>query len=448
MENGKVIKGSLLLAAGAFLSKLIGAVYRIPLTNLLGGEGLGLYQMVFPIYCVLLDFSGAGAPSAISKLISENDRDYGVNLFKGSLRVMSSAGAVGAVLMCVFALPVSVAQGNSNAYAGYVFLAPAVLFVSVISCYRGYFQGIMNMVPTAVSQVIEQATKLLFGLLLVNFFKSNTVKAVAGATFAVTLSEIFALAYLIVAYKTYEKKNEISVVFDKSRFKSQLGKLVKYTVLVTLIGIAIPLSQVLDSFLMVNILSGYRTDATALYGLYSGAATTVINLPVSVCYGIATVAVPAVSGAAKNDKRRYAARTLFLTLAASVPFAVLCFVFSPFAVRVLFGGLSAAERAVTVKLIRYLSVNVVLLSFLQTANAALIGSGKLFYPLIGMGAGIAVKILLDVFLLPIPNLNIYGGVIAVIACYFTAGLINLILISKLKVKNAGKKFDRGQCLCS
>lgn len=447
MENRKIIKGSLLLAAGAFLSKLIGAVYRIPLTNLLGGEGLGLYQMVFPVYCVLLDFSGAGAPSAISKLISENDRDYGANLLKGSIRALSSAGVVGAVLMCVFALPVSTAQGNANAYAGYIFLAPAVFFVSVISCYRGYFQGVMNMIPTAVSQIIEQATKLCFGLLLVNFFKSDTVKAVAGATFAVTLSELVALLYLFATYKIHEKRNGISVIFDKSIFKLQLGKLVKYTILVTLIGIAIPLSQVLDSFLIVNILSGYRTDATALYGLYSGAATTVINLPVSLCYGIATVAVPAVSGAKKNDKSRYAARTLFLTFAVSVPFAVLCFAFSPFAVKVLFGRLSAIEREITVKLIRYLSVNVVFLSFLQTANSVLIGSGKLFYPLIGMGAGITVKILLNVFLLPMPKLNIYGGVIAVIACYFTAGLINLILILKLKVKNAGKKFDRGQYLC-
>ena len=223
-------------------------------------------------------------------------------------------------------------------------------------------------------------------------------------------------------------------------FRQNLKKFVKYLVLVTVIGVAIPLSQVVDSFLIVNILNGYKTDATALYGLYSGAATTVINLPVAVCYGMATVAIPAVSGAkSMQAKRLNGFRTIFLTLIVAIPCALLCLAFAPLAVRILFSRLNQLEREITVSLIRALSVNVVFLSLLQTENAVLIGSGKPVCALIGMSIGIAVKILLNIILLPNPSLGIFGAVIGVIACYFTAGLINLILIIKLKVKNASKE---------
>ncbi len=453
VKNNKLLKGSFLLAVGAFLAKLIGALYRIPLTNLLGAEGLGLYQMVFPVYCVLLDFSGAGAPSAISKLVSENDGD-GENLLKGSLRLFIIVGLIGSLLMTAVAYPLSVGQGNAKATGGYIFLAPSVFFVSLISCYRGYFQGKMNMTPTAISQVIEQLVKLAFGLILVTALRNEVRKAVAGATLAVSLSELIALIYLVLTYKI-KLKSKVKRPFDGLLFKKQLKPLVKYTAIVTLIGIAIPLSQVLDSFLIINILSSYRADATGLYGLYAGTATTVINLPVAICYGVSTVAIPAVSSAKTEvDKIKNAKRALALTFVLSIAFAVACYVFSPLAVRVLFGGISQAEKQITVKLIRLLSLNVVFLSILQTENAVFIGRGKPLYPLVGMGVGIAVKTALNLILLPKSEINIYGGVIAVIACYFTACLVNLLLnrlsnthllneLRKKRVKSANQKFDRG-----
>ncbi len=447
-KNNKILKGSILLAVGAFLSKLIGAFYRVPLTNLLGGEGLGLYQMIFPIYCVLLDFSGAGVPNAISKLISQkNDESYSVNLLKGSLRLLAIIGLVGSGLMLILSTPISTAQGNRDASLGYIFLAPAVALVSIISCYRGYFQGKMQMTPTAISQVIEQVIKLTFGLILVRLFSYNKIYAVAGATFAVTISELVALVYLIVTYKIHIKKHQITYVFNKSLFTEQRKPLIKYTGIITLIGISIPLSQVLDSFLIINFLKGYRADATTLYGLYSGAATTVINLPVAICYGISTVAIPAVSSAKTAvDKNKNVTRALFLTLSLALPCAIFCYFFSPLIVKILFNRLSGEERGITINLIKYLSINVLLLSFLQTENAVLIGKDKPLYPLLSMGVGIAVKIILNILLLPIPKLNIYGGVVSVIACYFTACLVNLILIlsrKSVKVKDANQNFDRG-----
>ena len=141
------INGAVYLALGSFFAKLLGAVYRVPLTNIIGGKGLGLYQMIFPLYCVLLDFSGAGFPSAISKIIASYgaENEYkSQKLLAHSLILALILGIGGFVLMSVLAKPIALAQGNKDAYLGYVALSPSVLFVSLLSCYRGYFQGKLN----------------------------------------------------------------------------------------------------------------------------------------------------------------------------------------------------------------------------------------------------------------------------------------------------------------
>ncbi len=432
MSKNTIVRGATALAVGAFLAKLIGAIYRIPFTNLLGGEGLGLYQMVFPVYCVLLDFAGAGVPNAISKIISgykgKDEKAYAKNVLINSLKLLTILGAVGSALMLLLSLPLSSLQGNKNAYLGYVFLSPAVLTVSLISCFRGYFQGKMKMTPTAVSQVIEQLVKAGIGILAVYLLLPNIPLAVGGATFAVTLAEIVALLYLVIAYR---KTKPIGVKYDKGTFIPQSKVIIKTTVPITLIGIIIPLSQVIDSFLIVNIIGAYRQDATALYGLLTGTAMTVINLPVALCYGFASVAVPAVSGESdQTERKKKATKTLLLTLLVSVPCALICLVFAPLITDILFRALPQTEKLTTVTLLRLLSPVIVLLSFLQTENAVLIGNGKLYRPLLSMGIGVAVKIIISVILLPMPKINIYGGAIALIACYLVAVLVNLTMIFK------------------
>ena len=157
-EKDGIVKGAFLLGVGTFVSKLLGALYRIPLTNIIGGYGLGLYQMVFPVYAVLLDFSGASVPGALSKMISaldsEEKESKAYNYLQTSIRVFALLGIVFSILLAVFAKQISKLQGNQSAYLGYLFLSPAVFLVCFLSCFRGYFQGLMNMKPTAISQII------------------------------------------------------------------------------------------------------------------------------------------------------------------------------------------------------------------------------------------------------------------------------------------------------
>lgn len=444
VSRKKIINGALLLGCGAFISKILGAIYRIPLTNLLGGEGLGLYQMVFPVYCVLLDFSGAGVPNALAKIISEyrapDKERYAGRILKNSIKFFALVGGIFTFLTVVFAKYPARMQGNVNAFWGYVFLAPAIFFVSLISCYRGYFQGLMNMKHTALSQIIEQIVKLIAGLVLVETFLPNIPLAVGGATLGVAISEAVAFVYLYAAYKRRNRVLILNFPKEESSFLTDLKKVIRFTVPITLIGIFVPLCQIADSFLIVNIIGEYRKDATSLYGLFSGAANTVVNLPVSVCYGLSVVAVPAISGAENNGERAKNQKlTLSFTFMLSLAFAIAVYFFANSAVNILFGGLKESEKNVTVNLIKLLSINVLLLSVLQTQNSVLIGLGNAYLPLFSAGAGIIVRIILCLTLLKIPELNIYAGGISSIACYFIAVLINFIIIKTKRGKYANKK---------
>ena len=439
--KNSIIGGATALGIGAFVSKLLGALYRIPLTNMLGSSGLGLYQMVFPVYCLLLDFSGAGVPNAMAKLIAETDKNEkqnkAFNYLKSSIILLFCFGIVGTLFMSLFSGTISRFQGNQDAKLAYLFLSPSVLLVCLISCYRGYFQGFMDMKPTAISQIIEQVIKLILGLILVGIFSFNLVLAVSGATLAISVSEVVALIYLIVVYKKRKVKVENSFIERKNHFGYHAKKIIKTTIPITLVGIILPISHVLDTFLTVNIIGQYRTDATALFGLFSGAVMTVINLPVSICYGLSAVSIPAVSSSKdEEEKDRKAKNVVLLTTVISFAFFVGCFIFAPIIINILFRSLSNEEKRLAVNLLRFTSPCILLLSLVQTLNSVLIAKGRTYIPLASLSVGVAVKILLCVVLFKRPEINIYGSAIALIACYFIVCLINLIVVFKFKVRNA------------
>ena len=439
--KNSIIGGATALGIGAFVSKLLGALYRIPLTNMLGSSGLGLYQMVFPVYCLLLDFSGAGVPNAMAKLIAETDKNEkqnkAFNYLKSSIILLFCFGIVGTLFMSLFSGTISRFQGNQDAKLAYLFLSPSVLLVCLISCYRGYFQGFMDMKPTAISQIIEQVIKLILGLILVGIFSFNLVLAVSGATLAISVSEVVALIYLIVVYKKRKVKVENSFIERKNHFGYHAKKIIKTTIPITLVGIILPISHVLDTFLTVNIIGRYRTDATALFGLFSGAVMTVINLPVSICYGLSAVSIPAVSSSKdEEEKDRKAKNVVLLTTVISFAFFVGCFIFAPIIINILFRSLSNEEKRLAVNLLRFTSPCILLLSLVQTLNSVLIAKGRTYIPLASLSVGVAVKILLCVVLFKRPEINIYGSAIALIACYFIVCLINLIVVFKFKVRNA------------
>ena len=429
-KSDSVIKGASVLAIGGLLSKFLGALYRIPLTTLLGAEGLAVYQTVFPIYCILLTFSSTGVPTAIAKLIASG---YGERVvLKKALSVFVPLGFLGSFLMVLLSFPLSSLQGNAMATLAYVALAPSVVAVSVISCIRGYFQGRMNMIPTATSQIAEQFIKLTVGLSLCFFIKGSPSILGAIACLAVTFSEIVTLIYLWILLK---KANSPRISTYFLSFKRLIGTLFP----IILSTLLLPISRAFDSFSIVNILNDYTPHAKSLYGIYTGSVESVSGVPVAICYGIAVAVLPSIAKSfTSNDYKsvwQNFKKSFSLTLFSSTLLGLGLFIFAPIITRILFGNLSVYYKSVTAELIAISFFSVIGLSLLQTLNSCMVAIGKPYAPCIFLAIGLLVKFLLQINLLKLPSINIFGGVYSDIACYFVAVFLDLLyIITILKSK--------------
>lgn len=429
--KGAFLKGAFLIAAGGFIAKLIGALYRIPLTNLIGGHGMGLYQMVYPVYCILLTVSATGIPSSIAKLTAEREGrgQSSMPLFKKALKLFVLIGLVGSVLMAGLAPLLVKAQGSGEILGGYFTLAPAVVLVSAISVFRGWFQGRNDMLPTALSEVSEQVVKVAFGLLFAYLFRDNVARAVTFLLLAVSVSELFALFLMLALFHRVpatEKKRK-----DGGRVATKT--ILKMSIPVTLGSLLLPLSGLIDSVLAVRLLSRYAADAVALYGLFSGGAVTVINLPVSVCYGIAAASIPAVATAAaqaesgkKSSVRKRIFFSLGITALVAVPSAIGLYFFAEPAAKLIFRSLKAEELETLVRLIKLFSVSAFTLSCVQTLSACLTAQGKPQHSAQSMLIAVVVKTALYAFLLRDEKISVFGLAFATNVCYLVAFILDLV----------------------
>ena len=444
MNGQSFLKGAIIISVGGFIAKLLGAIYRIPLTNVLGGEGMGIYQMVYPLYCLLLTVSATGIPSGLAREISHararGDESRVRGVFLRSLALFSALGLIGFAAMLVLAPIMSRVQSEPTAQASYVMLAPSVFFVSVISCFRGYYQGKSNFTPTAVSEILEQAVKVGLGLYFAYRYRGDVQTAVSYTLFAVTLSEIAALLFMI-AYHFIAGKQPHKPLYRPISSNVKNTALLKVTVPVTIAASILPLSNILDSILIVRMLSRYANNATSLYGIYAGGANTVINLPVSVCYGLAAAIIPTIAamyavGNAQGAEKR-AAFALKCTFFISVPSAAFLLVYAEPTAHFIFRSIGGAEGEAMVRLIRYMAVSAIFLSCVQTLASCLTGKGKPKISAIAMGIAVAVKLGLEFWLLRYEKISILGAAISSGACYLVALSIDLYYIIRDK-KNLGK----------
>ena len=431
-----VIKGAIVVSSAGLIAKILGALYRIPLTNILQADGLGVYQTVFPIYALLLTLSSSGIPSAISKLISSGEPADKV--LAKALSIFLPLGLIGTTILCLLSIPLSSFQGIPEAKYAYIALSPAVTFVSAIACARGYFQGGSDMFPTAASQIVEQAGKLTVGLFLCYLFRADYALAGAAACFGVTIGEIIATAYLFFRLK---KDN---VRYKTKEINYSARKIVSTVFPITLSALLLPIARVFDSFTIINVIGKYSLRAAALYGLYTGSVESVIGVPVALCYGAAISALPQISSAAaKNDCKSAKSKiveAIAVTIFPASLFSAVIAIFSPLITRILFGGFTTADAIIVSKLLSYSAINVCLLSLVQTSSAILIGLNKPYASCLFLGFGLIVKAVVEIIFLNIPEINIFGALYSDISCYLIAifgELLYIICILKRQLKRTG-----------
>lgn len=429
------------------LVKVIGACFSIPLANLYGADGNDIFISAYYVYTAMYVISSAGLPVAVSKMVAESRAlGRGAEIRRIARVSMTAFVLLGAALSLGMMLSVDTLcrfVGGSCRYA-ILTVAPTIFFTCIVSAVRGYYQGLSNMVPTAVSQIIEAMGKLLFGLGLARYLMARGCSldiVVAGAIGGVTLGTVLSAAY-VVFYRLRERKNlwELPQGGTCRGDGEILRTLVRLAVPITIGASVFSVSTLIDTFMVkLRLQEGCRmTDAAAgfTYGAY-GYAVKLFNLPLTLVVAIGVSIIPAISGAlALRDREK----TLRLTESAFRLTGLLAF---PCAVglaaipgpilEVLFWGQEEA-CALAAPLLRLLAPSVFFAAMVSVSNPVLQAMGRVQRPVVSMALGALVKAGCNYALVGIPEVGIHGAPIATGLCYGVILLLNLLSIRRLGVR--------------
>lgn len=425
--KSKVVKGAIILTGGVLLSKAIGAFYRIPLTNILGAEGVGMYQLVFSVYALIVTLIGSGMPIAISRLTAETIAK-GLNPKKtlySAIVIGLGFGLVMSLSIFFLAKIIAVGQGNPDIEFGYKIVSPAIFFVSGLSVFKGYFQGRVNMLPTSLSYIFEQVIKLVAGITLAYVMaKRGVTYAVIGSLIGVTLSELASFLLLVFIYLF---KRDKYVIKDSESFKKNCGELLKIAIPITIGSALVPLSQFIDSFIVVNLLVGANSqaEATALYGLFSGSVNPIVNMPIMLVLSLAMVIVPVVSKERINRnydgilaKSKLAIKACFII---GIPCSILLFMFASPLLNIFYPKFSPPQIDTAAVLLQITSVSIVFYGVMQIETSLMQGLDRIYLPVKNLMIALVIKEIVCAVLVGVIGIKglAYATVLlSVLACLF------------------------------
>ncbi|HHW54353.1 MAG: polysaccharide biosynthesis protein [bacterium] len=440
MEKQSFMAGAFVLAAAGILTKIFGALYRIPLTWLIGDEGMGLYGMSYPIYTMLLALSTAGIPVAISKLVSEKitqgNYQGAHRVFRLSFFILAGTGFFFSTLLFFGARPL-VARGylaDPRAYYAVVSIAPAVFLVSVMSAFRGFFQGMQTMVPTALSQLVEQLARAATALVLAHYLVGRGIEyAAAGAAFGAVVGALAGLCLLLVYYGRRRSAFLGSSLDPGEESGWELTKrIVTLAVPVSLASLVMPLVQNIDVVIVPARLgvAGYTIEeATALFGQLSQMAATLINLPTIITVSLSMSLVPAISEAYTLGNfdliRSRVAAAVKVTIILELPAFVGLYILSDEIMTLLYGHPEAGTA------LAGLAAGVLFLGLHQTTSGVLQGLGRTDIPVKNLLVGAVFKVLLTYILTAQPALGIKGAALGTVTTFIIASSLNLLAIGRL-----------------
>lgn len=448
-QGQSVLKGSLILLIANFMVKVIGAAFKIPLTNLIGNEGMGYFNAAYQIYSGLFIIATAGLPVAVSKMVSEsiakNNLRETKRIFKSAYFIFLIIGIAGSCALFFGAETFSATTKFKHTEIVVRTIAPALLFVSLMSVYRGFFQGTTNMYPTAISEVVEALGKLIIGFAAAYILLPKGLHiSAAGAIFGVTSGTFFGFLILMFIYINNKKiiYKDIRLSPAPRSYKDILWNLLKIAVPITISASVFTLTNLIDTFFIGNNLDKIQhllsETPGELYGKYTSKAVVLYNMPPTLVMSLCLALVPAIARAyVKKDNaviRSTTTQSLKMTLFFSVPCTVGLFALAEPILVLLYG----TNDAVT--LLQLISPAVVFVSMVLVTNAVLQATGHVMIPVINIAAGGIVKLIVNISLVSLPAININGAPIGTALCYFVYMTLNLIYIRKITKADIGFSF--------
>jgi stage V sporulation protein B len=415
------LTGAAVLASGVAIVKIIGFLGKVPLINILGGSGYGHYNVAYSIYNFMLIISTAGLPVAISKLVAEANARGRTREIKTIVRTaMSIFLLVGVTLSAgafLFAEQLAGMMKSPDSVYTIRAIAPAIFFMTVMSSLRGYYQGLSNMYPTSISQIIEALGKVILGLAIAGYLSGQGYSydiIAAGAVFGMTLGTVIAMLFLVVR-KALDRDPPRGPVTESRTVKDIAKSILAIAIPVTVGSGTLALTNMIDSMLVMNRLqsaAGFTKDeAVWLFGAY-GIAQTMFNFPSSFIVPFAISVVPSVAAA-------------ILALPAAAGLSVLSWPILNLLFKASPDEVNAAATPLAILAIAVFFNCVVLVS-----NAVLQSIGKARVPVYNMVAGSVVKIITNWILVGIPEININGAPIGTCLCYLVIMVLNLVSIAR------------------
>lgn len=433
MKKQSFVTGAAILMIANAISKILGAVFKIPLTYILEEEGMAVFNTSFQVYIMLLSFIISGFPFAISKLVAENISKGDVKkthaITSISAGMLSVIGMTGSIILYFGAPFFALAMKEEKAVFAIRAVAPAVFFVALGTPYKSYFQGASNMIPTAISQVVEAVIKLALGYALaVCFIDMGTAITSGGAIAGVTAGEIIATALLMVMYFIItrgEKRDKINAAERKEIIKAIMA----IAVPLLCASVVADMMNVVDTTMVRTRLldAGFDADtARFLYGAYTGYALTVFHLPVGILATLGVSILPVIAGAIAvgniNKAQRTTKLALELTILIALPCSVIMFFLSSDILTLLFHNDNSAL------MLSLVSPCVIMMCISQICASVLQSADKITLPFFFALTGSVIKLALSYILVGSPDFNIYGSAISSDIAYFVIMMLNLIAI--------------------
>ena len=447
--------GVLILTVANLIVKIIGLTYKIPLTNMLGDEGMGYFNTAYQIYSWLYMFSTAGLPVAMSMMVSECNAAGRGNekqkLLKWTLCTFLTVGLIGSLIMAFACKGLAGFIEADLSYLCILAISPALFFVCISSTLRGYFQGHSNMLPTAISEILESLGKASLGLLLGGYAlkKGLPIHEVAaysiiGVSVGVAAGAVFlALAKLL---GKQDKNTEITEKYQENKpYIERSGKELLKSLLIIAIPVMISasllsMSSMLDTLIIIGriIDTGIAESAAiAMYGNYTSYCVTLFNLPPVLIYPIVNALIPIVTSARAGGDREKAQKLMHTALRLSAMISLPCAfglaTLSEPILKLIFKSTASAEMAAP--LLSTLAPSVFLIGVMAVSNGILQSCGMQKYTLISMPAGAIVKAI-GAYFLPLLTvggtpLRMYAAPISTFCFYLTVTAINFFFIVKI-----------------
>ena len=430
------LTGAAILAAASIFVKIVGAIYKLPIMNVLDDAGIGTFQVSYNVYTLIFTISTAGIPAALSRIVSAaaatGKNSLVKRYFSVSLPAFILIGAAAMVVMFLFADTFAGWMHNSMAAPGIRVLAPAVLFVCIISVYRGYAQGFENMIPTAMSQVVEVICKAAFGIVAALWLVSRSYEspivsagAIMGSTIGLGLS-----VPLLVWYKKRIDRG-LGDSGDSDGLPGRLsvfGELMKVSIPITLSASFMSIMSVIDSSIVLGRLQTAlhlsEHAASEQFGIYTK-GLTIYNLPPAVVVPVSISIIPAIAAALARKRAGEAGSIMqssvklvnLIAMPAGAGLIVLA--------RPILAALFEESRSTAVIVLMILGAASFFVCLQYVTTAILQANGHERVALITFPIGAAIKILIGYFLSGNPDIGIIGSPIGTLTCFVIISALNI-----------------------